>query len=292
MVVQGSLVILAGVALLAACGGKVASNLLDSQSTGGAAVSGSDRTGGTGGSTGGSGVVSITAGGVAAAGAGGTPPVGTGGSIGSTGGSLPIGGASGSAGEAGASGEAGAGAAGGVVLAGGAGGQAGAGGVSGAGGAAGDAGTEVVCTESTTQCAVPDADTNAVTNGTCYDRECKGYLYSESYSTFQSGPPCPTDLEQALGSACEPEGTECFSSSHQDECIPADSSNCYSDLCEVYPDGGNFCQPACKTYSVFSNSRYTCVSGGLCQECGGGGCGTTVSCSGGLWQLVSHSCWA
>ena len=151
---------------------------------------------------------------------------------------------------------------------------------------------EVVCTESTTQCAVPDADTNAVTNGTCYDRECKGYLYSESYSTFQSGPPCPTDLEQALGSACEPEGTECFSSSHQDECIPADSSNCYSDLCEVYPDGGNFCQPACKTYSVFSNSRYTCVSGGLCQECGGGGCGTTVSCSGGLWQLVSHSCWA
>ena len=284
VVVQGSLVILAGVALLAACGGKVASNLLDSQSTGGAAVSGSDRTGGTEGSTGGSGVMSITAGGVVAAGAGGTPPVGTGGSIGSTGGSLPIGGASGSAGEAGASGEAGAGAAGGVVLAGGAGGQAGAGGVSGAGGAAGDAGTEVVCTESTTQCAVPDADTNAVTNGTCYDRECKGYLYSESYSTFQSGPPCPTDLKQALGSACEPEGTECASSTHQDGCFPADSSNCYADVCEVYPDGRNVCQPACTAY--YYNGFYVCVPGGLCKECGGGDRSTLISCSGGLWQLV------
>jgi hypothetical protein len=288
----------------------VTSNLEGSQSTGRVAASGGDRTGGTGGSTGGSGGMSSTAGGVVTAGAGGTPPVGTGGSTGSTGGSLPIGGASGSAGEAGSSGEAGAaqggtaatwpGGAGGVVLAGGAGaqagaggvvlaggaaGQAGAGGVSGAGGATGDAGTEVVCTESTTQCAISNEDANAVTNGTCYKRDCSGYFYSFSYSSFQSGPPCPTDLRQALGSACEPEGTECWWSSDQDECALVDSSYCYTDLCEVYPDGRNVCQPACKS-SVYTSGVYACVSG-LCQRCDGGGRGTTVSCSGGLWQLVS-----
>jgi hypothetical protein len=309
VVVQGFHVILVGVALLAACGGKVTSAEEGSPSTGGVATSGSDRTGGTGGSTGASGGMNSTAGGVVTSAAGGTLPVGTGG-----GGSPPIGGASGSVGEGGSSGEAGAAqggtaatwpdGAGGVVLAGGADGHAGAGGVlvaggadghagasevSGASGAAGDAGTEVVCTESTTQCAVADKDPNAVINGTCYERECSGYFYSSSYSSFQSGPPCPTDLEQAVGSACEPEGTECFWGSHQYGCTLVDSSLCYSDSCEVYPDGLEHCQPACKAYSNVP-SWYVCVPGGLCQDCFGGGCGTDVLCSGGLWQLVRDSC--
>jgi hypothetical protein len=313
---------LAVAAVLAACGGKVTNGPEASPSTTEAVASGNYEAGGAGVSIGGAGGLTSATGGVVTGGAGGTltegngeTPGGTAGATGGlfggggatfaggtvetdsgTGGSVPTGGVSGVTGhgDAGVAGQGGnggtsPGGAGGAVLAGGAGGQAGASEISGSSGADGDAGTEVVCTESTTLCAGGDG----ITDGTCYDRECKGYLYSESYSTFQSGPPCPADFMQALGSDCEPEGTNCGAGSDEYGCFQADPSHCYIDSCEVSPDGLNICQPVCMAYSSwYVSSLYVCVSGGLCQECVGEWCGTLISCSGGLWTLVSDGCTA
>lgn len=91
----------------------------------------------------------------------------------------------------------------------------------------------------------------------------------------------PISHETSLGSTCEPEGTECRAGSDEYGCSEADSSHCYTDSCELYPDGVYTCLPVC---SASSDWLYYCVPGGLCQLCEGEWRGTLILCSDGLWK--------